>query len=198
MRSSVLLTPPSVEPVALDEMKLHARIGGSDDDVLLTALLRGARQWVEAYTRRALIAQNWALYLTGRPSGEKIVLPRGPIIAVSRFAFFDEDDAEHEWDAGHYYVNNAAVPAEIVLRSGASWPDATRCANGIVIDYAAGYGASADSVPDDIKLAIKQLALHWYEHRGEASTSQTYAKAPLTIEALLAPYRVLGLGASCA
>lgn len=198
MKSSVLLTPPASEPVSLDELKAHARISGNLDDVLLGGLLKGARQWVEAYTRRALIAQTWALYLTGLPRTDRVALSRGPVIVVNKIQFFDEDDEGQEWGTENYYVNNAAVPAEIVLRSGSVWPDATRCANGIVIEYVAGYGANAESVPDEIKLAIRQLALHWYEHRGEASTSQTYAKAPLTIEALLAPYRILSLGASCA
>jgi hypothetical protein len=54
-------------------------------------------------------------------------------------------------------------------------------------------------VPEPIKTAIRQLAAHWYEHRGEASmnsggrgmTSAFNAiNVPMVIQALLDPYRV--------
>ncbi len=198
MKSNVLLSPPTVEAVALAELKAHARIEHSSDDALLTSLVKAARQWAEAYTRRAFLSQGWALYLSGIPRGDKIVLPRGPLLSVEKFQFFDENDAASEWDSSNYHVNAARVPGEIALRSGARWPVPGRRANGIVVEYVAGYGESADAVPADIRLAIMQLALHWYENRGEAAASATYAKAPLTIEALLQPYRVLQAGGSCA
>jgi len=198
MKSNILLAPPLVEPVSLAEIKAHARIESSSDDALLESLLTAARQWCEAYLRRALISQTWCLYLTGVPRGKRIVLPRGPLLAVTKIEFFDDEDVASLWEAAHYYVNVASAQGEVVLRTGASWPSPTRCTNGIVITYVAGYGEAASDVPEVIRLAIKQLALHWYEHRGEALSSSGYAKAPLTIEALLQPYRFLKMGGSCA
>lgn len=198
MKSNILLSPPALEPVTLAEIKAHARIEDSSDDSLLEALIASARQWCEAFTRRAFLSQTWALYLSGRPRGEMIVLPRAPLMVVNKVESFDEDDMATVWDASNYYVNIASVPGEIVLRNGAVWPSALRRANGIVVEYVAGYGEEIESVPQDIRLAIKQLALHWYEHRGEALTSAGYAKAPLTIEALLHPYRILKMGGACA
>lgn len=198
MRSNILLTPPTLEPVSLAELKAHARIEDSAEDVLLTALIKAARQWCEAFTRRAFLSQTWALYVSGQPRGDRIVLPRGPLLSVAKVETFDENDAASLWAVSNYYVDTAAVPGEVVLRSGCYWPPIERRANGIVVTYAAGYGSAAESAPEDIRLAIKQLALHWFENRGEALTSATYAKAPLTIEALLNPYRILWAGASCA
>ncbi len=198
MKSSILLTPPVFEPVTLDELKAHARIEESSDDELLTSLLKAARQWAEAFTRRAFIAQTWALYVSGRLYGRKLVLPKGPLISVSKVQFFDEEDNATDWDETNYYVNTACVPGEIVLRFDAAWPEGARGANGVIVEYLAGYGETAADVPEGLKLAIKQLALHWYENRGEAATSSSYARAPLTIEALLNPYRILQIGGACA
>lgn len=198
MRSNILLTPPSVEPVTLSEVKAHARIESSADDELLTSLLKSARQWCEAYLRRALISQSWALHLSGVPRSDRIVIPRGPLLSVTKIQIFDDHDVATDWGSENYFVNTASQPGEIVLRSGSTWMSPTRCSNGIVIEYIAGYGATAENVPQDIRLAIKQLVLHWYEHRGEASTSSTYARAPLTIEALLQAHKFLHMGMPCA
>ncbi|MFA6280379.1 MAG: head-tail connector protein [Bdellovibrionales bacterium] len=194
MISHILITPPLVEPVTLAEVKAHARITQDDDDALLEGLLRAARQWCEHYTRRAFIAQSWALSLSASPSKRFVELPRAPALGVSHVYLYDEEDAASLWDAANYYVDVGSDSARLVLREGASWPTLTRDVGGMVIEYTAGYGADGTNVPDGIKLAILQLATHWYEHRGEAITGETIAKTPLTIEALLAPYRALRLG----
>lgn len=58
---------PEIEPVTLAEMKLHLRGFSSvtDDNAQITGLIKGAREWVEDYTGRALIDQTWRLTLQG-------------------------------------------------------------------------------------------------------------------------------------
>lgn len=197
MKANILLTPPVLEPVGLDELKNFARIEDSGDDDLLASLIAAARQWAEAYTRRAFLGQTWALYLSGPPRGDRISLPRGPLLAVTSVQIFDENDVATDWNNANYYADATSVPGALVLRSGACWPVPGRAANGIVVTYRAGYGEAAACVPEPLRLAVKQLALHWYENRGEALISATYARPPLTIEALLNPYRVLGGGGAC-
>lgn len=194
MISHSLITPPLVEPVTLVEAKAHARVSHDDDDALLTGLLRAARQWCEHYTRRAFIAQSWALSLSTSPSKRFVELPRAPALGVTSVYLYDEEDVAILWDAANYYVDVGGDPARLVLREGAVWPALIRDVGGMVIEYTAGYGADGVSVPHGIKLAILQLVTHWYEHRGEAITGEAIVKTPLTIEALLAPYRALRLG----
>lgn len=198
MRANVLLVPPGVEPVSVDEVKTLARVTQAADDDLIAVLTKSARQWVEAYTRRALIAQTWALYVSGRPLRAQIVLPKAPLLSVAKVEVFDEEDNPTVWDDSNYYVDDKRVPGAVVLREGASWPLSSRCANGLVVTYVAGYGAAAADVPEDVRLAIRQLALHWYENRGEAVQSASFVKPPLTIEAILSPYRLMSAGGSCA
>lgn len=61
------LSDPEIEPVTLDEMKVHLReyeeTTAQDDQ--LTELITGGREWVENYTGRALIDQSWRLTLIG-------------------------------------------------------------------------------------------------------------------------------------
>ena len=39
-----LITPPAAEPVTLDMARLHTRAEAAEDDALLTALIKAARQ----------------------------------------------------------------------------------------------------------------------------------------------------------
>lgn len=211
MRSLKLVTPPAVEPVSLLEAKRQARIDGDDDDAFVAALIVAARQWAESYTGRAFITQTWQLWLDDAPgSGDElafgvsdlsragaeagyILLPRAPLLAVTDVQTFDESDVATAWPSANYYVDTAHEPGRLALRAGAVWPVPTRAANGLMIEYAAGYGADADAVPEAIKTAIRQLVAHWYEHRGEAS-SDALLMAPLTVRAVLDPYRLRSLG----
>jgi len=194
MLSHILLTPPTVEPVSLDEVKSHARIDHNVDDVLLGSLLFAARQWCEHYTRRAFINQTWDLALSVVPEKRYVNLPRSPLESITHVQLFDDNDNAKTWDEENYFADTVSDVGRLYLREGACWPDASRCSNGVVITYVAGYGIDGSFVPEPIKLAIKQLVLHWYEYRGDAVQSNILSKAPLTVEALLDPYRILSLG----
>lgn len=194
MISHILLSPPAIEPVTLEEIKVHAKIEHDVDDTLIGSLLCAARQWCEHYTRRAFIHQTWDLALSTVPQKRYITLPRAPLAAITHVQLFDDADNLSAWDAQNYFTDMCSNPGKLVLRNGSCWPSPQRCAGGMVVTYVAGYGDSGMDVPEPIKLAIKQLALHWYEYRGDSVHETMAAKAPLTIEVLLDPYRVLSIG----
>jgi len=54
---------PALEPVSLTEAKLHLRIDTTAEDVLISSLIKAARQYCENYQRRAYITQTWELWL---------------------------------------------------------------------------------------------------------------------------------------
>src|SRR5260370_28067499 len=56
--SLVVVTPPAVEPITLDEAKLHLRVTGTDDDAYITGLITAARQYIEKEQNRAFITQT--------------------------------------------------------------------------------------------------------------------------------------------
>jgi len=218
MTSHTLITPPPAEPVALADVKNHARIDTSADDTLVAGLVVAARQWAEQYTGRAFVNQTWALALDFTPAAMEawwdgvregpvtgldrvtfVTLPRPPLASVTSVQYFDNTDTGAVWPASNYYVDTARQPGRLCLRMGATWPVPTRLSNGIVITYVAGYGADGSTVPEPIKTAIRQLASHWYEHRGEATlntggrgTASAFnaVNVPMVIQALLDAYRV--------
>ena len=60
------------------------------------------------------------------------------------------------------------MPGRVVLTEGAVPPLPGRVANGIEIQYTAGYGATEDNVPVLLRQGMLQVIAHLYEHRGDS------------------------------
>jgi uncharacterized phiE125 gp8 family phage protein len=145
-----LVTPPSGEPVTLDEAKAHLGVTDDASDALIKGLVTAARQACEAFSRRAFITQVFDLALDGVQGGS-IELPRAPLVSVTSVTYYADDGTSGSFS--DYYLDNFSEPGRIVLNRGASWPSGLRPANGLIVRFTAGYGARAD-VPQGIRRAI--------------------------------------------
>jgi len=164
-----LATGPSEEPLSVAEFKAHARIDITTDDTLIGAYLTAARQFVEGFTRRALVTQTWDLYLPAWPTGSAIRLPRPPLQSVTHVKYTDSDGVQRTLAADQYDVDIYSEPGRIRLAYGCSWPsDTLTPTNPITVRFVAGYGAAA-AVPEWAAQAIRFLAAHYYENREEST-----------------------------
>ena len=75
-----LKAAPAIEPITLDEAKLHLRVDSADDNALISALITTARQLAERETKRAFITQTLQMYLDSAPA--EIEIPRSPLQSV--------------------------------------------------------------------------------------------------------------------
>lgn len=183
---------PAVEPLSLDEAKLHLRVDIGDDNELITALIVAARQYVEGATNRALISQTWRLSLDYWPYANCIRLPKPPLQSVTSLVYLDEDGNQTTWDASNYIVDTDSEPGRLVLADDASWPSLTLYpSNPIRVTYVAGYGDEGSDVPEHLRLALKLLIGHWYENREAiVSTGAVPKEIPLAVESLINLHRV--------
>jgi uncharacterized phiE125 gp8 family phage protein len=62
-----LIHGPAVEPLSLDEAKLHVRQDSTADDDLITTLIQAAREYCEDFCHRAFVTQTWQLLLDHFP-----------------------------------------------------------------------------------------------------------------------------------
>lgn len=178
------VTGPAVEPLGLAEARLHLRLDSDEEDALVTALIRAAREMAERYTGRTLASQGLRLWLDQWPAGRRAVaLPCPPLVAITGVTVYDADDLPHSFDG--WLADRVATPGRLVLRAGVAAPRPGRVANGIAIDFEAGYGSD---VPQAIRRGMALLLGHLFEQR---DTGQ--ASVPSTVEALWAPYRVMRL-----
>lgn len=189
-----LVQAPTVEPILLAEAKAHLRVEVDDDDALIAGLIAAARQYVEQKTGRALITQVWDAQLDGGFTATEYELPLAPLQSVVSVQYTDTAGVLQSWDSSNYRVTAPSGPmpaaGRLSLAYGVGWPS-TRYQNGAaVIRFVAGYGASGAAVPEAIKLALRLMLGHWYEHRESVVFGPNALEVPLGVEALLQPYRL--------
>lgn len=186
---SILLTAPALEPISLAEAKAFLRVEHDDDDDVIAALAAGARIYVEAQTRRALITQGWRLTRDAWPPTGRIAVRPGPLQSLDAARVYGGDGEPIELDVAGFFPDMAGC--ELVF---APWvmPQPGRAAAGIALDVTLGYGDAAIDVPEPLRQAIRLLLGHWYENRGLVSPGTT-AALPVTVAALLSPYRMVSL-----
>jgi uncharacterized phiE125 gp8 family phage protein len=187
--SSILLTPPAVEPITLAEAKAFLRVEHADDDLTIAALIAGARIHVEVQTRRALITQTWRIVRDSRPPDGQLRVSPSPLQEILAARVFEADGDALTIDTQAFVTDKAAAPAVIAF---VPWALAQpgRAVGSIELDLRVGYGDTAAAVPEPLRQAIRLLVAHWYENRTPA---QPPGALPPSINALLAPYRVLSL-----
>lgn len=187
-----LITGPATEPVTVARVSAHLNLNHDADSDLITEYIAAARRWVEQYTERALITQQWLLKLDEFPaSDEPIVVPRPRLLTTDFLLTYTDTDGDSvELDSSEVRLDVYAEPGLIYPLYSETWPTTRDDVNVVSVLYKAGYGAASD-VPDDIKQAIRILAAHWYKHREPIAAGENIANIPLTVESLLAPYRVV-------
>lgn len=188
---------PSVEPVSLQEMKVHCRVEDTNDhDTILGSMITAARQWTEKHLQKSLIqrtyrADLWALYPV-------IELPMLPLSSVTQIKYYTPDSPQvlTTLDSNTYRHNlgysSLYWDVSVTLPSVAYRHDAVQ------ITFVSGYEPSSDSpqdlagnVPEAIKSAIKLLANDLFEHRETNTTVGVFVsiqELPVA-KALLAAYR---------
>lgn len=204
-----LITPPSQEPVTLDEVKLAIRMESdiTADDLRIESLITAARELCEAYTRRSFCQQTWKLTLDGFPpylescslwqiiDRQILQIPKPPTLSVTSISYIDVNGDEVTLDPALYRLTIDSLPARLEPGFALSWPE-TRAQIAVVsITFVAGYAPSetspvdyAANVPASIKNAIKFTVNEWFWNCG----AMAQASLPAAAQALLGPYRVHG------
>jgi uncharacterized phiE125 gp8 family phage protein len=161
-----IVTAPTVEPVTLTEALRQCHADPGTEDAWFTLAITAARVKAEEYQNRAFLQQTINYILDGYPC-LPLKLPMSPVTAVSSIKTYDTDNTEVSLDLTDFYFDYNSDPAMINLDYGKTWPTTTLRANSsIVIQYVAGYGMAASSVPSPVKMAILFLVGYWYENRG--------------------------------
>lgn len=219
---------PVTLPVSLPEVKARLDIADTDDtnDAELMALIRASTDNVEKYLRRSLIDRTLTMFLDrfpGKPLPwwdgvreiadteltdltEPIMLPLPPIDSVVYVKAHKQDNSEVTVAATEYFVDKVSEPGRIMLRIGSTWPlDSLRVANGVEVQYVAGYGPTGSNVPEPIREAIMTCVTDMnstkggealkFEKVGDSSLSrfapdETGSVIPRTARNLLSTYRI--------
>tara|TARA_R110000868_G_scaffold61095_1_gene185817 strand:+ start:195 stop:863 length:669 start_codon:yes stop_codon:yes gene_type:complete len=200
-----VITGPALEPISRIEAREHLRLDEDVDDRQIRIYIQAARNWAENYTGRAFINRTMKMYLDGfsavdeplwegMRTGPSVIkynnylqLALNPVYSVTSIKYFSDNDTEYTWGTENYYADIISEPAKIVIRDGGTYPTDLRAANGLEINFIAGYGENPSDVPESIKVAMLQFMSFIYEHRGDYEGS---IEAPRVVRSLLDPYKI--------
>lgn len=187
-----LISGPTTEPITLAEAKQHLRVDITDDDDYITALITSARLIAEERTNRALITQTWDQIIDDFPMGDTIILKKPNLQTVDSVNYTDSTGQEHIMPATDYVVDSNSVPGRVFLGFAKIWPVVVlQPAAAVRIRFTAGYGDTADTVPQALKNAMLLLIGNWYANREIVEVKNRYAvEIPKTFDILFGPYKV--------
>lgn len=184
-----LVTPPAGEPVSLAEAKLHLRVDGGEDDLLIGSLITAARQAAETITHRQFITARWKLVMDAF-AGQAVLIHKSPLISVVAVEYLDMAGLVQTMPPSHYTVDAASEPARLTPIFGQTWPPTLPQIGAVSVTFDAGYGP-ASAVPEGIKSWIKLRVGSLYAHREEMSVLTRGRIDPLPfVDGLLDGFKV--------
>lgn len=144
---------PVALAVTMAEAKQALRVAEDDTslDVQISIWVTGITAEAEHQTGRAFVNRSMRVTLDRFPDAIQL---SAPTFSVEAVRFLDPDGVERTLDPADYYVDKVTVPGYIVPARGKAWPETDAHVNAVSVDYTAGYGPTAATVPDEARLYI--------------------------------------------
>lgn len=148
-----LITPASVLPVSVAEVKLSCRIDGAELDADIADMIQDAARLVSHETGQSLTEEVWELaYDCFPPAFELTRVPVANVVSLKYIAAGSEQtlvSTAYALDSADLYGPHYVVPAV-----DASWPSTDAVVNAVRLRYTAGY-ADAATVPGHLRRQVK-------------------------------------------
>jgi uncharacterized phiE125 gp8 family phage protein len=165
-----LVTPAATAAIALGDAKAYLRITSTAENDIISRIVSAATGYVEDALGRSLINTTWRESFECFPvSGySPINLQRAPLSSVTTIKYYDTDGTQQTWSSDEYFVfTPREVNGFVRLDLDYSWPGIeTARPYAVEVDYVAGYGAAATSIPAALTQAVYMIVDHWYRYRG--------------------------------
>lgn len=199
------------EVVTAAELRTHLR-DCSDPDGVLRDLIDAAQSYFEEATGMATVQRTETLIIDAWPAAvggglgwwdgvrdgaitseaaRVLELPRAPLIAVDHVKTMDAAGTPTTFSSANYYLDTRNKPGRLALVPGAVWPVPERPVAGIEIQYQAGH-ATPYAMPAAFKMAILQIAAHWYENR-ELVDLEGPREVPMQAGRIISKFRIVKL-----
>ncbi len=175
--------------MTLAQAKAHLRVDGADEDAYIQGLIEVARTTAEERLGRTLVNTAWRLTLDDFPEAFTLYMP--PVASVQSVIYWSEAGEQLTLDPADYVLDAVSEPGFLVPAPNKAWPATDGRINAVVVNYTAGYGATATSVPAPIRhwmlLAIGDLFAQRERSSDRPALPQNFA------DGLLDPYKIWAL-----
>lgn len=191
MRAPVLITGPVESPVSLPDVKLHLRVDHDDEDGLIQAYIDAAVAHLDGWTGvlgRCLVSQTWRQDFDRFASCLR--LPLWPIREIRSITWRNEQGQIATISGGDYALKADALGGYVRFVDGYAYPSGLYQSDAVAVTFTAGTDPAV--VPAALKAAIMLLVGHWYQNR-EAVAENSLVELPMAVNALIAPFRRVGI-----
>jgi hypothetical protein len=207
------LTNPSFEPITLAGVKAHLRLDTTADDTLIeSTIIPGVRDFAERHTGTVIPLRTFrAIFDTvnkARFSPElfewwdgvregaivstdmlrELELPLPPLVSIESVTTTNSAGETSAYASENYYADIYSEPGKLILKQGRFWPSDLRKDNCVTVDFTAGYANG--SIPPMLKIALMQIAAHWYENRELFEVGTILARVPVSALSILDRFKV--------
>jgi uncharacterized phiE125 gp8 family phage protein len=143
-------TNNTVLPISVSEFKTYAKVDTSADDTLIESMIRSVKDSGENTTRLTWFTKT--LVAEWESHGQSVDLPVGPHLSIIKVEQYE--------DGVYTTTTDYTVTGEdFKTLHFDDW------GYGLRVEFTAGYGATASSLPDDLKLGVYKATLSAYEDR---------------------------------
>lgn len=196
MENYTVTVPATEQPVALAEAKDFMLITSTAQDVLITSLIKAATKQIENYTNQVFVVRTFmgefsTLFTSNTETYPWVKVRRAPLntittVQISSGGSFIDESFQIKKPAHGF--------ARILLDDFSTTID--KIPYPLQIEFSAGYGDASD-VPEDIKLAIKELVNFMFRNRGDCIDASSCALIaensglPTIVKAIMSDYRIV-------
>lgn len=153
-----------VLPVAVAEFKQYAKVEHDDEPHVIETAILAAASWLEDATGLVFLSREYILKL--EEFGLCMYIPRWPIQSIDAVKYVNTSGTVTTLASNQYQTDVATHPVIVVPAVNVSWPATqTGVLNPVRVEFTAGWGDAADSIPFLARQAICLLARHLYDTR---------------------------------
>jgi len=177
-----VVIPPDIYPITVGDAAYHMRIITLDTDETeyIQGLIVTATSFAENYMRGIACAEQ-TLDLSIDQFSDIINLPKNPVKSITYINYIDTDGEEQTLDTSLYSTDILSWPARIMPAYGQSWPAVRDIMNAVTVRFVAGF----DTIPENIKSAIRIIVGELYEKREQTQSGYRFHDVNLNAQALL-------------
>lgn len=140
-----LVTAPTAQPMDLAEAKAHLRVGITDDDTLIGAIIPAIAGFAQEITKKQLVVARWKQMQDSffdSTGDDTIRLQRFPVVQVVSVQYLDFNSVTQTVDPATYSIDYTTEPVRIRPIFGHIWPIPVPQIGSVWVTFDAGYAAA--------------------------------------------------------
>lgn len=165
MRSLIVSSISTREPITLTAVKDHLRIQSTMEDRLIKSFIKAARIQLENKIKRALVPTSYEMKLD--VFSNTMTIPMPPLSSTAAdivITYINSTGGTSTCSATNYTIDYKSAPGKIYLAYDAAWPTDVRDVEGAInIAFSAGYTTA--TIPENAQLWLKYRVGVMFEHR---------------------------------